>query len=168
MIKKLTILILVLINICMLGCFGTDSSRNREAPAANINIGEAQDFSDVLENEWRLIDVYVNNANIQFSRDNQIEAFKDIYTINFDGELVSGTGAPNRYSAPYTLSDNQEISIMMMRSTLMASLFEPENLSEHVYYSYVQKSYKWELNNGNLVLHSKTEDGLDVRLVFAK
>ena len=167
MAKQIIISFLIITTLCLTGCFRTDSGFNTELPAASIT-GNILDFSIALNNEWRLTDVYVNNTNIQFSRENQIEAFKDIYTINFDGQTVSGTGAPNRYSAPYTLGDNQSISIMMMRSTLMASIFEPENLTEHVYYSYVQKSYKWELNDRNLVLHSKTEDGLDVHLVFVK
>jgi len=165
---KNQLFIFVLITVCLFGCFSTDSGNNQDARTANRVGDSAQDFSNIVDKDWRLIEVYINDVNIQFSRDNQLESNRDIYTINFKDGTVSGTGAPNRYSAPYTLGDNQSISIMMMRSTLMASLFEPNNLTEYEYYSHVQKSYRWELNNENLVLHSKTENGLDVRLMFAK
>jgi heat shock protein HslJ len=106
-------------------------------------------------------------VDTQFRRDSQPEMFRDIFTLNFDGQLVSGTGAPNLYSSPYTSRENQTISIMPMRSTLMAALFEPENLSEHDFLNYLQNTSSWELINNNLILNSRTQDRREARLIFA-
>ena len=126
---------------------------------------DAQDFSNIIDKEWKLAEVYVNDVNIQFNRASQPEALRDIYIIKFDKEMLSGTGAPNRYSAPYTLGENQSISIMPMRSTLMASFLEPNNLSEYEYYSFVQNSFEWRIVNNTLELISKRDNDA-VRLVF--
>jgi heat shock protein HslJ len=117
--------------------------------------------------EWKLIDVYIDGVNTGFNRNTLPEEIKNFFTVNFDAQIVSGVGAPNRYTAPYTLSDNQTISIMVMRSTLMATFLEPENLSEHDFFTYMQNSYSWKLVNNNLELLSKTRDGGEVRLVFS-
>jgi heat shock protein HslJ len=126
-----------------------------------------QNVLDIEGKEWKLVQVYINGVDIQFRRDGQPEMFRDIFTLNFDGQMVSGTGAPNLYSAPYTTGENQAISIMIMRTTMMAALFEPENLSEHEYFNYLQSAYSWDLVNNNLNLKSRTQDGREVRLVFA-
>jgi len=160
-----TLIILVLVSICLLGCFSSDSAANQNS--RSVVVSGSQNFSEIIDKEWKLIDVYVNNVNIQFSRENQIESFRDIYTLKFEKEMLSGTGAPNRYSAPYTLGDNQSISIMPMRSTLMASLFEPNNLSEYEYYSFVQNSYEWRITGSNLELISK-RDNDSVLLIFGQ
>jgi heat shock protein HslJ len=117
--------------------------------------------------EWKLITVYINGNNTQFDRSSLPAELGNSFTLNFSAGLVSGVGAPNRYSAPYTLGDNQAISIMVMRSTLMATFLEPENLSEHDFFTYMQNSYSWKLANNNLELLSKTSDGGEVRLVFS-
>jgi heat shock protein HslJ len=123
--------------------------------------------STIEGNEWKLIDVYVSGTNINFSRNTLPEELKNFFTVNFDAQIVSGVGAPNRYSAPYTLGDNQTINIMLMRSTMMATFLEPENLSENDFFTYMQNAYSWKLANNNLELLSKTRDGADVRLVFS-
>jgi len=117
--------------------------------------------------EWKLIDVYINGVNTGFNRSSLPAELGNSFTLNFSAELVSGVGAPNRYTAPYSLGDNQTISIMVMRSTLMATFLEPENLTEHDFFTYMQNSYSWKLVNNNLELLSKTRDGGDVRLVFS-
>jgi heat shock protein HslJ len=139
--------------------------------AAFITIGctsttNSTDFSELIDKEWKLTRVYINNIDTQFRRDNQPEMFSDIFTLNFDEQNVSGTGAPNLYSAPYTLNENQGISIKPMRSTLMASIFEPENLSEHNFFLYLQSASMWSLVNDNLEILSTSQDGNQVRLVF--
>ena len=97
--------------------------------------------STIEGNEWKLIDVYVAGTNINFSRSTLPEELKNFFTVNFDAQIVSGVGAPNLYSAPYTKGDNQTINITLMRSTLMASFFQPENLSEQDFFTYMPNAY---------------------------
>ena len=142
-----------------------DAGGNTSDPSST---GTNAASSSALEGpEWKLIAVYINGNNTQFDRTSLPAELGNSFTLNFSAELVSGVGAPNRYSAPYTLGDNQAISIMAMRSTLMATFLEPENLTEHDFFTYMQNSYSWKLANNNLELLSKTQDGGEVRLVFS-
>ena len=140
---------------------GTDAQENEMNRANN-----APEFSNIEGNEWKLIEVYVDGRDSRFSRNTLPEDLRNFFTLKFDGGTVSGVGAPNLYSAPYTTGDNQ-ISIMLMRSTMMASFFQPENLTEHEYFTYMQNTHEWKLVNNNLELLSKTENGSEVRLVFS-
>ena len=127
-------------------------------------------FSDVVGEKLLLIEVSIEttfNREIIFNREELTRVgIGDIYTLNFDAAMVSGTGSPNLYSAPYTLGQGQAITINLMRSTLMASLFEPERLPEHQFFSYMQNVHQWRIRNGRLELLSKTDDGSDVRMAF--
>jgi len=124
-------------------------------------------FSDVTGKEWKLVDIYLVNSRINFDREELTQkGFTDIFTLKFEGEMVSGKGEPNRYSAPYTTGDNRNISIMPMRSTLMASILPNEKLNEYEFFLYLQNVYEWKLIDKNLELFSKTADGGDVRLVW--
>ena len=161
--KKLLV-ILIILTVCLSGCFNNGSVTNH-SPSTSFIFDGTQNFTNVIDNEMKLIEVYINDVKTPFSRDNQVEAFKDIYTIKFDKEMVSGTGAPNLYSAPYSLGDNQTISIMMMRSTLMASFLEPNDLSEYEFFGYVQNSIEWRIVNNTLELNSKRDNDA-VKLVF--
>jgi hypothetical protein len=124
-------------------------------------------FSEVIGKEWMLIEVHIDGEDTLFSRSGLPEMGRDIYTIIFSEEIVSGTGALNLYSAPYTLGENQDINISIMRSTLMAPLFQIDTLSEFNFFNYVQNSCGWALVGENLELLSRTEDVINVRLVFA-
>jgi len=129
-----------------------------------VSTGEnTQNFSDVEGKNWQLIEVHTENEIIQIDRYIQ----QDVYVITFSNGTVSGTGAPNRYSAPYNLGSGSEISIMPLISTLMAPIFEISNLSEHEYYTFLQNSYMWELVNNTLELYSRTDDNRDIKLVFS-
>jgi len=123
--------------------------------------------STIEGNEWKLIEVYVAGRNTLFNRNTLPEEVKNFFTVTFAAQTVSGVGAPNLYSAPYTMGDNQAINIMLIRSTMMASFFEPENLTEHDFFTYMQNAYSWKLANNNLELLSKTRDGGEVRLIFS-
>jgi len=128
------------------------------------------DISDALEKDWKLIEVHVNNKNTEFNRQTLIrEGFGDIFTIKIDAQSVSGTGAPNRYSAPYTPSaeDITSVKIETVRSTLMAPIHHPEKLREHEFFVYIQNTYKWGLSDDKLELHSKNDSGADVVIVFS-
>jgi heat shock protein HslJ len=167
---KNQIFLLLLIVALAISCASTntqnfsDTERN-EVSRVSANISSP---SSTEGNEWKLIEVYIDGRNTRFSRDTLPEELKNFFTLIFDAQNVSGVGAPNRYSAPYTMGDNQAISVMLMRSTMMASFFQPENLSEHDFFTYMQNSYSWKLTNNNLELLSKTATGGEVRLVFSQ
>ena len=127
----------------------------------------ATSVSDIEGNEWKLIAVYIDGRNTRFSRNTLPEELRNFFTLNFAAEHISGVGAPNRYSAPYAKGENRAISIMLIRSTLMASFFQPENLDEHDFFVYLQNVYEWRLVNETLELYSKTENGGEIRLVFS-
>ncbi|MCL1969828.1 MAG: META domain-containing protein [Bacteroidetes bacterium] len=120
-------------------------------------------FSDVLGKEWKLIEVQIDSTPINKIVLNNTG---NVYTTNFNAEMVSGTGAPNKYSAPYTLGEMNSLKIGLIRSTLMASLIQQDKLQEHDFYTYMQNVVKWSMDNGKLVLHSKVENGNTVRLIF--
>jgi len=157
--------------ICVMGILLTVScaalkSKTDVDPMTETGAARNISFSEVTGREWKLLEVYVDNRDIRFRRENQPAAFTDIYTLIFDDLILSGSGAPNRYSAPYTIGENQTIRIQPMRSTLMASFLEPVNLSEHEYMFYLQNTYSWTIVNRNLELSSRTENGRAVRMVF--
>jgi len=162
--------LLALITALAISCASTntqnfsDTERN-EVDRVSANISSP---SNIEGNEWKLIEVYIDDRNTRFSRDTLPEELRNFFTLIFDAQNVSGVGAPNRYSAPYTTGDNQTISVMLMRSTMMASFFQPENLSEHDFFTYMQNSYSWKLTNDNLELLSKTTAGSEARLVFSQ
>ena len=131
------------------------------------------DFSGVKGKDWKLIEVQINDAfNREVLFDRKVlskENAGKFFTIKFDEENASGTGAPNTYSAPYSLGEEpQALSIMPARATFMASLFLPEKLRENDYFRFIQNAYKWEIAEGKFVLYSKEEDGREIKLIFEK
>ena len=160
--------VLALFAVWILGCNSTlKASAIRETEMNDRSVSNSFDGT-ITGKEWKLIQVHINNSDTGFNRGSLIrEEFDQFFTLNFDTDVVSGTGAPNRYSAPYTLGDNQSISIMIMRSTMMASFFQPENLTEQEFFTYMQNTYEWSLVNNNLELRSKTADGSTVNLIFS-
>ena len=128
----------------------------------------APKFSSVIDKDWNLIAVRGVPENITFDRSKLVEeGFADIFTLRFDKERVNGVGAPNRYFAPYTLSDKQGISIKAIAQSQMAPLREPEYLKEQEFFAYLQNTTKWNVVKGDLELHSTREDGTAAVLVFA-
>ena len=137
------------------------------AMAASVSCGSSPKFSDITGKEWKLIEVHIDGRDIDFDRSVLAnDGFSELFTLNFDAQNISGVGAPNRYSAPYTQDKNQTISIKLARSTMMASIREPEKLKEQDYFVYIQNAYEWKLDDKNLRLLSKTEAGAEVVLVF--
>jgi len=128
-------------------------------------------FSDVTGKEWKLIEVRISdtfNREILFDRKAlSRENAGNVFTIRFDNDNLSGTAAPNRYSAPFSLGEtSNSISVNPIRTTMMAALWQPERLRESEYYQYLQNIYRWELINGRLVLSSKSEDGREIRMTY--
>jgi len=138
-----------------------------EAVRAGGNVNSDVPVSGIEGHEWKLIEVYIEGNNTHFSRSTLPPEPGNFFTLSFDAQNISGVGVPNRYSAPYTLSGNQTISVMLIRSTMMASFFQPENLTEHDFFTYLQNAYSWKLVDNNLELLSKTATGGEVRLVFS-
>jgi len=135
---------------------------------AIISCNSTPNFSEVSGKKWMLIEVNVSDRVILFDRKTLTdENAGDIYTFNIDAQNISGTGAPNRYSGPYTLGDNQAISLSPVSSTMMAPIIQPEKLREYDFFVYMQNVYKWNLVNKKLELYSKTEDDTEVKMVFS-
>jgi heat shock protein HslJ len=132
--------------------------------------GSSPNFSKVTGKEWKLIQIKMDDKSINFDRG--ILAKEDaanIFTLTFDAQAISGVGAPNRYNAPYTLGDKktQGISVNPMRSTLIASISQPEKLREADFFIYMQNVYEWNLVDKNLELRSKTEELGEIILTFS-
>lgn len=105
-------------------------------------------------------------AGTGFSRDTLSAEFAGIFTLEFQDGMVFGRGAPNTYRAPFEQGQNQSLSIKPGAATLMAPLSEPEGLTEGDYFRYLERVYRWNLNEGALELHTKNENGEDAVLVY--
>jgi len=139
--------------------------------ACFISCGSTPRFSSVTKKEWKLVKVFVEetpvNRTITYDRgDLKKENIDNIFTITFSSDSISGTGAPNRYSASYSTGSNQAITIRSIRSTTNAALVQPEKLQEQTFYVYLQNASKWNVVDKNLEIVSKTEDGKPVKMVF--
>ena len=136
--------------------------------ASIISCSSTPNVSDLTDKDWKLIKVHVAGADTLFSRDSLPKiGGEDYFTLKVDGQTLSGKGAPNLYSGPYTQNSDKTISVKPLRSTLMAAIFEPDTLKEHDFYAYLQNAYEWKIVKNNLEINSKTKDGKDVRLVFS-
>jgi len=152
----------------IMSCTSTSGGTSRDTSdnaAVKNDTSENQNNAHLWAAPLKLIEVYINGTDAQYRRSAVIES-NGFFTVQFTASAVVGKGAPNSYSGPCTINKDGVISIMPMRSTLMASFIEPENLKEHEFYIYVQNTYKRAIVNNRMELYSKTEDGRDVRLVF--
>jgi heat shock protein HslJ len=127
-------------------------------------------FKDVQGKEWSLLEIKSQGKTVSIDRKKLEAVFANgAFTISFDegGESrVSGIGAPNRYFGPYTVGGNNELSIGTLASTMMAALFEPEDLKEHEFFDYLSKVKRWNLNSGKLELYSSDSAGAEIVLTF--
>jgi len=136
------------------------------ACASGAGGARVSDFSNVRDKNWKLMEVRAGK-DVIFQRSMLTqENLKDIYTLHFDAERVSGAGCPNRYFAPYGLSEKQVININPIAATLMLALSEPPQLKEREFFAYLEKADKWNVVKGNLELRSKNNEGAEVVLVF--
>jgi len=138
----------------------------------SCNTTPATDWTAVAGKEWRLIEVHISDTfdrEVLFNRNDlsRDSNTRDVFTLKFENDLVSGTGAPNRFNAPFTLGEQaQSIRIMPARSTQMAPIFQPARLREHDFFMFLNNVYKWELDERLLVLRSKAQDDRDVVMIF--
>ena len=127
----------------------------------------APNFNEVKNRNWLLAEVRFGQEIIAIDRSRQEEGLGEIFTLRFDDERISGTGAPNRYFAPYALANRQGVSIGIIAGTQMASLFEPEDFKEYEYFTWLHNVERWNLVEGNLELYAAGSDDSQVVLIFA-
>jgi heat shock protein HslJ len=148
-----------------------------EAPVSAANPTPSAGFDGITGKDWKLIEVRssadatasaVADAEAsRYSRGELAEAgMENAYTLRFDGERLTGMGAPNRYFAPYTQGGGQTLSIGAIAGTLMASFSEPENLKEREYFGYLENAAAWDLVHGQLRIISRNGRGGETVLVF--
>jgi len=154
------LLVFIFAVLCLTGFTVNAGARAIQEKDA-LKASESNNFTDNVGKKWILTKVSINGKDTDFNRDELISMDNqgELFSLNFDGKgTLSGVGAPNRYSGPYTLSDKQTIKVQPMRSTLMASIFEPKGLKENDYYVYLQTAFKWARIDRRLEIHSKTGD----------
>jgi len=174
---KLTSALLPLALLALASC-GTGGVPRADA----LEVGEAVDFSLVINRNWMLVEVRTGAQTITMDRENLAEmmGFDDVFTLHFeDGDhgptvhgrivpTVRGRAAPNIFSGSYMLGDGQGIAFGMMIATLMAALFEPEELREHEFFAHLSNVSAWNLVGGNLELRTTDEGGAETVLIFAE
>jgi heat shock protein HslJ len=163
MMKKLcAILAAVSAALVVAGCATTDNAAARPGETA------PRSFDEVRGKVWALEEVVTESGSIIINRRKlEADGQGDVFTLMADAERISGKGSPNRYFAPYTLGEEQEISISPIAGTLMMSLVEPEGLQEREYFNYLAQANQWLLTGDTLELHSETAEGDPAILVFA-
>ena len=126
-----------------------------------------KNFEDVMDKEWRLVGVLVEQQYIAIDRNKTAAGgSSEIFTLRFGDGRISGVGSPNRYFAPYSFGDQNTITIGDVAGTLMANLFEQENFTEYEYFTWLQHAERWNVSKGNLELYAKKNDGSQAILIF--
>jgi len=119
---------------------------------------------------WRLAELRNATGTVTINRippaDFETADLSGWFVIRFLDGQVSGMGAPNRYSGPYTAGTNQTISIGNVASTKMLSFVELAELKEHEYFGYLSQVTRWEIRSGRLELYSTDENRAERVLVF--
>jgi heat shock protein HslJ len=122
-------------------------------------------FNSIEGKVWLLSEFRAAGKTVRINRNDGNT--RGIYTIGFqDGGQVNGMGAPNRFFGPYTNGGNRALSIGNLASTMMASLWEPEELKEREYFGFLSRVTRWDLREGKLELHSTNENAAEVILIF--
>ena len=124
-------------------------------------------FDDIRGKVWKLAGLRTAAGDRGFSRRAlEEEGFGDAFSLQFDGERISGVGAPNRYFAPYELGHGRALEIKGLAHTLMASFKEPAALNEAEYFAFLEKAGRWALAEGRLELSTESPGGEPATLVF--
>ena len=130
-------------------------------------------FSEVEGKEWILSELRSGGKTVSIDR-KKLEAdnMGGFYTINFQKDQaanegrLSGMGAPNRYSGPYTLGGNRAISFGTVASTKMLAFKEPDDLRENEYFAHLSRVARWDLRGGKLELNCTAIGGSETVMVF--
>ena len=149
--------------------------------ADDIQTADIVPFSKVERIDWNLAEVKNTPKTVIRDRtDRTLEAKKpaaaiiidrtkakrEIYSIRFQEGRVQGRGADNLYFAPYSVGENNSISIQRIAGTRMLPLFEAGNLSENDYFRYLEKVYRWELHDQTLKLYTFDKNNEEAVLEF--
>jgi heat shock protein HslJ len=127
----------------------------------------SQSFAEVQGKLWALDEVVTESGSVIINRRKlEADGMGNAFSLEADAERISGTGAPNRYFSPYTVGENQEISISPIAGTLMMGLVDPEGLQEREYFNYLEQANQWLLTGGRLELYSETAEGDPVIMIF--
>jgi heat shock protein HslJ len=148
---------LVLLTLVFVSCAG-GASLGRSKTVFN---------DDVLGKEWILLELRSQGKTVSIDRKKLDAGFPNgAFTINFEEDKVSGVGAPNRYFGPCTVNSDKTLSIGNLASTMMAALFEPDELKEQEFFNYLANAKRWDLKSGKLELYSANSSGAETVLVF--
>jgi heat shock protein HslJ len=140
--------------------------------AGEFSRGSAVTFRDVQGEEWTLLEIKSPGKTVSIDR-KKLEAVNlgGAFTASFESSSenegrLSGVGAPNRYFGPYTLGENNTLSVGLLAGTMMAAIFEPEELKENEFLDYLSKAKRWDLKSGELELYSVNSSGAETVLTF--
>jgi len=146
---KKSLFLLILTAVLIMGCSSTPN------------------FNSVTKKDWKLVKADINGREVLLDRKKMAsEKLGSNFSLKFDNGSINGTGTENTCTASYTLSNNQKISIKSIRTTTVPTR-QPEKIWEQNFFLYLQNAYEWTVINKNLEIHSKTEDGGEVKLEFA-
>jgi heat shock protein HslJ len=127
----------------------------------------SRSFDEVQGKVWSLDEIVTESGSIIINRQKlETDGMGDAFTMVVDAERISGKGAPNRYFSPYTLGEDQEISISPIAGTLMMSFVEPEGIQEREYYNYLEQVNQWLLTGDKLELYAETPEGDPIIMLF--
>jgi len=143
---------------------GSAAKNNTATDTANDGIAVNAVIGDIIGKDWILDEVRTGQTAVKITKTGTTA----VYTIKFDAERVNGVGAPNRYFGPYTAGNDGTLTFGMIAGTMMAPLFEREDLREHDYFVYLEKATRWQLRNGKLELHTRNEGNTAVVLVYTE
>jgi heat shock protein HslJ len=170
---KNTITALALCALVLAAVFSCASNPS-ESAAEDADYSASFDSTDMMfdttaQKTWNLAAVQKAAGGVKIDRDALAAIapnFGDAFTLTFGENRLSGKGAPNTFVAPYTLGENQALSIQAPASTLMAALREPEELKENEYFGYLSRVSAWTIQNDNLFLRTTDSSGEETLLVF--
>jgi len=124
-------------------------------------------FRDAEGKEWMLLELKSGGRTTTMDRNKlAIDNLIGVYTLRFQEGRLSGMGAPNRFTAPYTAGPNRSLDISLIASTMMMAFREPEGLKEREFFDYLSAVQRWDLWQGKLELYSKNSSGNEIILVF--
>jgi len=149
----------------------SDSSTGTGSTAAAANTANAANgpIAEISGKNWKLMEVKIGAESLQINRKKlDADGTGDFFTFSINDDRVSGRAAPNRYTAAYKTGDNNALTLTAPASTLMASIYAPEEIEEKEYFEYLIKVNRWKLNQGKLELYTTDKTGTEAIMVFAQ
>ncbi|MCL2484649.1 MAG: META domain-containing protein [Endomicrobia bacterium] len=115
-------------------------------------------FGAVKGKVWQLGKVLDQSDAIIFNASKlDPKKFSDIYTIQFNDSTASGKAAPNRYTAPFVLGEDDMLSFQTAASTMMMGIHTPDGLTETEFYKLLAQSERWSIEKDHFFIY--TSDG---------